>query len=412
MSTKLGMRVLEERLINYQIQNFGPIGALTIDFTDTPIVMLKGKNESGKSNAARALATLMYNTRQNSQKLLINDNAGTFKVTANFEGYQIEREKGRDDNKNINSYTLFFDPEFIAQHPDLGLEDFYMANIGASAEPPAPIADLLNMGYDKDTGEEFSYRRNGNMLLLTTLDSANHKIVYNGLEASEIRAALKLAGEEAKKSKDNFTKTATIRGHLQKEISDTIVPDISRLEKLYEEINVININRGKLSEVLSVLRGYSAVKLELDTLKESVESIDYSVFIELEKVIENLQSYSKVSKELKNLEGSATAIDLENLTLLTNTSSKLTDYLDTRKRLDSIPELMSLTENDIMQVEEIRKVFGLLKEYANISRELKEVDKGLSDLQLTAKDFAEHYKICTRCGELIPLNSEEGCENG
>jgi predicted ATP-dependent endonuclease of OLD family len=407
MGNKLGQRILETPLLNYTIKDFGPVGSLKIDFKDTPIVMLKGKNESGKSNVARALATLLNNTRQTTQKMLINDNAESFKVEANFDGYSVAREKGKDAGGNINSYELSFTQELLDKYKDLGIENFYMQNIGASSEPPKQVADLLNMGYDKETGEEFSYRRTGKMLLLATPHSANHKIVYNGLEASEVRSALKLAGEESKKLKDSYMKTATIRAHIQKEINDTYIPDITTIEGTHKELNTCLQNYKDINNILGLLKGLETAQEKLAKLSENLETINYSDYNRLGGVISSLQEYKTASIKLKKLDTDLSHIDTNNLRLLRNTSDKLRQFYKVNEVLKHTIGLESVKVSDLILLGDLTGTYDRLKEYVSTVRGFKSADVKLKELQLTAKDFEGKYNTCTNCGELMVLGEEE-----
>jgi chemotaxis protein histidine kinase CheA len=416
----VGRRITERKLENYVIKDFGPIRDLKIDFKDTPIVMLKGRNESGKSNASRALATLLYNTRQNSQKLLVNDNASGFRVEANFDGYQVVRQKTVDDKgkansgeyqavrqkAKVNSYEMSFSGEFLEEYKELGITDFYMSNIGVSSRPPEPVADILNMGFDEDTGEEYSYRRTNRMLLLTTLDSDNHKIVYNGLEASEIRSALKLAGEESKVLKGEYQKTAVIRAHTQREINDTYIPDITRLSKLHKDLKESELNYKELDRVLNLIYELVRNESKLELLTENLEPVSYSGFERLGLVICMIQELFRVDGKLKHLEGDLSGISIDNLSNLNSMVGKVVEIRGVLGKLKTMPDVQDIGQDDVGRVHLSKEVYSKISEYAGIAREIKKVEARLDEIQLTVKDLDGLYKECGNCGELVVLDGE------
>ena len=298
-----------------KIKDFCSYDNLEVDFTDSPIICLKGKNGVGKTNLIDVFSVIGRDKPVvGKMNELVQDGKGSFEIECELEdGTLIERKKGK---KNICKVTdsegnVVLDVEKIDKGKDI-----------------TEVVERIGYWVEDDSKQCLQMRSyHDDLLFAETKASDNYKVFYNALKVEDIFNAIKYGNTDC--------------NEIKSKIKDELAKKKGLLE-IQEKINVVDTDKLKM-------------------LKERVER-----FNEYEEEIENLEELIEKAKVLK-----------ENIKIPPKVS-KVFIHLQKIIQLDTFNNILTKTKRSYWnELEEINELFNKQDKLVSEIHELKDKYKGI-----------------------------------
>ena len=421
------------------IKNFKNLGEVEVDFTESPIVALKGNNDAGKSSVIDAFAVLAYNAYETNQKGFIRLGTAGFGVKLELEdGTEITRIK-RD---TVNFYEV--------KHPDGRV--WNTDRIPRGEGVPSEVEEVMGCIKESETKEFLHIRTyKDQMLFITTPNSVNYKVMYDALKVENISKAIKKGSQEANEIKAWLNNASVQRETLISAINgiktydieplvnvrERIKASMAHMEKmqkaisLYDKINkdkaslgvyteILDANLSEISETLAIrlcsiknmLDNIESLSMKLDKFSEldQATEIDTTVVCKIARVIEqNTVVRDKVARfdEIKCV------VDLEEINTsvidkFNSIKNVLSNIESTQQKLQVYAELSSAPEEfSLHLLDKLSRGFDLkLNSYSQIQL-LENTEGSIKELTQALKDLGVKVVTCENCGHDIVVSTEE-----
>lgn len=366
------------------IKNFRNIGDIELSFSESPIIVLLGDNESGKTSCVKAIKACALNEKPKEQKDKIRDGTKGFGVAIELEdGTLITRMK----TATLNMYRI--------NYPD-GTE--WVTSKITDKGVPYKVQELMGLVEEQETKEPLNVRTYEEQLLFVyTPASTNSKVMYNALKVGKLDRAIKNgkaeAVEYAQAMQTNSIKIQAFNESLRK----VIIYDVTALKNIQKSIDE---NRVTLLKTMSIGETKDKIR-ELEKQLGTLKLIDDFKLTEISEIEARLMigAYSnyKRTKELidkrehvKDVNG-LEIIDTNNLIMLKSAMDSIGSCRERQNRLDKIKEevgsLSNIDEQLFLKMEEAterkRKVGILENENNNVSKinELEDLSKDVKIMQ-------------------------------
>lgn len=414
-------------LVSWRIKNFRNIGDVTIDFTQSPIVVVKGENEAGKTSVVKTFEVLGYNSDVRSQKEFIRDGTNGFGIAAVFaDNKKIIRMK----TNSANIYQVLEGDKVIWETSKLD-----------TSEVPPEVKKIMGLIIEDETKEPLHVRTYENQLLFVlTKPSENYKVMYNALKVDNLTRAIKDGSTEANnirsiiKSNEISIETLTnnIRGIKILDIEPAVrikerlkaeIKQIDLLEKaeaLIERNKELERQLGALAELKDVeeisiseatkIAQFYTIQNRLDELiknrerykdLETLESIDLSI----DSKIDVVMGYIDKNRELQRVQEKYEEIkEIEeiNITQIINIDKCLT-LINKNKELEKQNEIYRvegidlIDDKEINRIRDIEKVITLLEINKQKEKEVTEYDEKMHELQHKIREAGAIVGTCPNC---------------
>lgn len=350
------------------IQDFRNLGNVAIDWTKSPIVVLTGENEAGKTSVIKAFTVLALHATPNAQSGYIRDGQKQFGVACDLaDGTRIIRVKQRPGGfGTVNNYSITY--------PDGKKWAINKLSDGL----PKPVSDLMGMIVEPDTGEYLQVRTYEDKLLFAvTPFSTNYKVMYNALKVEQLTKAIKLGSDEVNRLKREIESTETSILTLRDQAREIKVLDTETLvnikDRLKDELNTLD----KIEKLKSLIDNVDRAEDQLGALAlidkfglRSIDEIHCLRVLNIAKALDNIKKAEDQLGSLKlitdnNLHGidEMLASNLKNASRLIENSTKL------KNKLSKVSAVSTIHEIDLSQLNQIEKV---INKKAYIERKLSD----------------------------------------
>lgn len=415
---------------SFRLKNFRNLGDVTIDFTESPIIALKGDNEAGKTSVVLGAAVLGLNANYRDQKDYIMDGKAGFGLQMDLEdGTVIARVK----TNSTNVYAI--------DRPD---GSHWEIDKLENSDVPTEVQKVMGLIKEPETGEFLHIRTyEDRLLFIITPASTNYKVMYNALHVENLTKAISLGSTAVNELRSKFDLNNTKADTLVEEVKKIKIYDIEpivnikkRLEKEYATIQKLakavellrriqqidkdlgilaEINRANLQPIdsvearnLSIINTHIKRIYEINKLlkvyekTESLETVDIAFVKRLKDISEKTRILRTLEFKIKNyeiLEG-LEGIDTEAVYKLQNILSKLNrlSKIDSRLRhinIDTLEEIDVSTELKLRDaINKVTKLREISSRIGNLDIEnLKEIDTSTIYKLKEALDKASSIRI-------------------
>ena len=402
---------------NIYIRNFRNIKDLKVSFERSPIVVLSGDNEAGKTSVVKAFSVAALHAFPREQKYYIRDGTNGFGVAIELvDGTVITRMK----TSTINKYYIIYPDktEWEIDKIDAGL--------------PVQVSKEMGLIEEPETKEFLQVRTYENALLfVVTPASTNYKVMYDALKVDQLTRAIKLGSQEVNIIKaDIYDKEVSmdtisenlrnikiidiehvvnIRNRLSKQM-DTL-NKVERVKLIAEKINSAKRQLGALSviseknmqpiEMADVNKVNNIYRLLLSREKivkvyerykgiNTFEKINQELYVKLGNLLDRVKSvscmvdrYNKI-KEVVNLD--SIGVEQEQYIKMNNILSRIKGLSCKEEEYNKIKEVSTLSSIDIAQINKARRVKSLIDSLGRATRLYNIIDS-------REYDYIEHKSI-------------------
>lgn len=423
-----------------EIKNFRNIKYAAVDMRKSPILILMGENDAGKTSFIKAVTVASTNAFSDKHQKYIKDDTNGFGIGIDLESNtRVVRVK----TANSNGFQIHQDGEL----------KWSTSKIDRGYGIPVEVEKVMGMIQEPETKELLQVRTYENQLLFAlTKESENYKVMYNALKIDNISKALKIGNKEINDLKNNINKCeANIETYKQnlgrikiKDISsilgmrDKMKADLEKLKKLDKAMSLLEanakINRqiayleelNSTEEINSIeaykLNHYSKLMTEREKLKNvdllynlisQTSEIDYSSYEKINNVLhimnENklLQEKYKVYRDLGNTEEINTEyiLKMERLLELRNTNIKIANKI-TGSGINTTQGVSDRTLNNMINME---KVLGLMNINKDLTVNINELSKEVQEYDSILKQSGAIILQCPKCGEDVVSENHQAC---
>lgn len=395
----------------WEVHNFMSVSRGKCEFDERGIINLKGYNDSGKSAMLRALDTLFFNIRPNSQVNFIKDGCDYFRVVAHFEdGVTILRDKYINGQ---SLYEMYKDNELLYSTKVNGV-------LSRVTEVPEPIRVYLGLisfeGTSLNSRSCFEKQ-----FLVQTSGSENYKILNSVLKSEELATAGELLNNDKNRLASDISnidsQLSAYRG-LYDNDKDITIEMVDYLEGVNSVIDVLDVKKSELCSVKDL-----SENLDRIIIYDEVQSIEAERFNILHSIGELKHECSdiKIADEVPLLETSHLDLLLSIKKLHSEVSSissipevpimdaeRLSTLLTIKGVAKDMP--ISIPEVPIIQdsryhtlmdiISAIEEMNTLSKDITSIEKELEEINKELSNV---SEQGGITFVKCPDCGRLIEV---------
>lgn len=427
------------------VKNFKNLSMVTIDFTKSPIIALKGNNDAGKSSVIDAFAVATYNAYEAHQKDFI-------KLGTNGFGVQIELEDGtsviRIKKQNLNYYEV--------KYPDG--RSWSTDKLIRGEDVPTAVMEVMGCVKEPETKEFLHIRTyNDQMLFITTPNSVNYKVMYDALKVENISRAIKKGSVEANEIKAWLNRASIQREALVRSLEGIQIKDIEpvvscrnrllksqdrvkklvRAKELIDSINKLENQLGAYKElyssgieevnvnkvrILDSLRRHSdaVTKLQTDCSLYSginqIGLIDTGIVCKLEqlsKTSETERVYLNQLDELKEL-SELQSISVQRLGILSDAEEFLNSLQEQKSRLSTYHELDNISDIVITQsIEKLSKGSKLVGLHSEYAEQLESINNNIKVIKDELKAMGAKVITCDNCGnDIITFDNDLGGVSG
>lgn len=433
------------KIKSIHIKNFKNLGNVSLDFTKSPIIALKGNNDAGKSSIIDAFAVCAYNAYETHQKDFIKLGTTGFGVMIELEdGTKVTRIK----KTNLNFYQVEY-PDGRVWNTD---------KLIRGEDIPTPVEQALGCIKESETKSFLHIRTyNDQMLFINTPSSTNYKVMYGALKVENISQAIRRGSTEANEIK-NWLNNASVqretlintlngiqildiepvvatRDRLKKSVRlleklarakglhDTIVSDTEKLGQ-YKELQqsgLTDINVGLARLLVDTARAYNEYNECTDKLSkfkglDSISEVKADRLTKMQEVISRVQGIQSKLTELQRYKSLEQISDI-NITVY----EKIADVVTRRERLSelsgkvsTIQEVVALGEiTSSAIVQKLEQCQHLIAKEKETEQQRKEQEDIMNTVKSELKVLGVQMVTCDKCGNdvvVMPDSEVSHCE--
>ena len=305
------------------IKNFKNLGGVQIDFDNSPIIALKGNNDSGKSSIIDAVAVCAYNAYETHQKEFIKLGTIGFGVVIELEdGTKVTRIKKSD----LNWYEVV--------HPDGTTWNTDKLIRGEGL--PTEVEKVIGCIRENETKEFLHIRTyNDTMLFINSQNSTNYKVMYDALKVDNLTRAIKKGSVEANEIRAWINDASVKKNTLLHTLNGIQIIDLEPLTSCRDRL-ASNVERVKvLGKIQTTIQNIEKSKQSLGNYAEFVESgidvIDTGRIRLLDSINRQVQNIDSLNAKKQNY-SDVEKLTVINIPLLNKISSAMSD----KSKLDVI----------------------------------------------------------------------------
>lgn len=360
-----------------QIRDFRNLGNVTLDFKDSPIISLRGDNESGKTSVVKAIGVCSMNLYDRSQKDYIRDGTNGFAVGITLaDGTQVVRSKTATMNK------------FIIKPPNATTREQLHEHRPEKGEAPQEVQDIMGLLREKETGEILNIRTYEDQLLfVVTPASTNYKVMYDALKIEHLTKALALGSSEHNALKREINTLDSNVSALRNAVSTIPIIDIDSLVEIKNNIKKY-LHVIELLDKIERLTNENKYLLESDKIFEQVtkanlHEIDprtYELFgralflLQEQHMLESQQQVYRSSEHLQH-------ISTDTIEKLLAASEKLATIQHEKHKLSAYSQLPeSISEQTIISIDRISHLSSETHDLQNQFDILQQATSSLSEI--------------------------------
>lgn len=282
------------KLVSWEVQNFASIKHGICEFDESGIIFIMGYNDSGKSNMLRALDVLLFNSHPKNQLLFITDGEDYFRVTAKFsDGVIILRDKYINGQ---SLYEMYKDGQCLYSTKVNGV----LTKIDSVPEPIS-----LYLGLSEELTIRTCYDK---QFIVETSGSENYRSLSSELRTEELVRAVELINiDKNKLSTDMSSKRNFLLVHQEilsrgEGLTEELV---SFMENGDKAIDACDVCERELSEIY--ILGNKASEIHLTPELDSIEAEELSKLSDIINISDKISSIC-LFPEVHEVE--STAVDL------------------------------------------------------------------------------------------------------
>ena len=299
-----------------KLKNWCSYDNIEINFNDSPIICLKGKNGVGKTNLIDAFSVLGRD-KPVAGKLneLIQDGKTSFEMECELEdGTLIERKKGKKNVCKVtdNEGNVVLDVEKIDRGKDI-----------------TEVIERIGFWVEEESKQCLQMRSyHDSLLFAETKASDNYKVFYNALKVDDIFNAIKYGNEDCNRIK------GVIKEGLAKK---------KGLLEIKEQIKIVDTE--KLEYLTQRIERFNEYEEIFDELEEDIEKSE-----NLKKEIKIPPKISTVFLELKEV------IGVYHMSNIRDNTNRI--YLN---ELEEIKELFEESDKIVKEIHDIKEQYKDIK---------------------------------------------------
>lgn len=349
-------------IVKFRAKNFRNLGDVTISFEESPIVVLSGENECGKTSTMKAFDETANNSHPRSQSEYIRTGTNGWggEITL-ADGTVITRIKSNSSNRVTINY------------PD-GTE--WEANKSDGGNPQ-PVQDIMGIVQEPDTKEYLQIRTyEDQMLLVTTPASTNYKVVYNALKVDNLTRAIKLGSTSINELRSELNQNEIEKQGLIKQLKQIRFVDLEPVINIRDRITIAMQQLNKLELAVERLVRLREIKATLGALeliqRNGLVSLSIPEATTLSSIYRVNCSSLKISSALSNLSKITTIGEIEYSVvnkLWVALGSKVS-MLEKAKWVKLASELTSLNEVSVVELARLGRASELSKHAKYLGRQL------------------------------------------
>lgn len=418
------------KLKKMNIKNFKNIGLAEIDFTESPIIALKGNNDAGKSSVIDAFAVLAYNAYETNQK-------GFIRLGTNGFGVMVELDDGttvtRIKKENANFYEV--------RHPDGRVWNTDRLPRGESL--PEEVENVMGCTRESETKEFLHIRTyKDQMLFISTPNSVNYKVMYDALKVENISKAIKKGSIEANEIKAWLNNASIQRETLINTLNGIKVFDLEPVSNIKKRLESQMGNLRKLNRAVEIIAEIKAKEDALgafgEVLKSGIAEISElhvnnivnagNIIAEIDRLSQFKSRYSEIDSlnavDIRVMQLMESAIDIiDNIKSMQNTLNKYSGVQEVEEvslsiidKLHRVSEIMSGLEKlnteaskyteidkqleviDVQLLDKISRCSALVTDNAEREKALEEYQKQIEEIKAELKTMGVQVVKCDNCG--------------
>ena len=380
------------------IKNFKNIGLAEIDFTESPIIALKGNNDAGKSSVIDAFAVLAYNAYETNQR-------GFIRLGTNGFGVMVELEDGttvtRIKKENANFYEV--------RHPDGRVWNTDRLPRGESL--PDEVSEVMGCTRESETKEFLHIRTyKDQMLFISTPNSVNYKVMYDALKVENISKAIKKGSIEANEIKAWLNNASIQRETLINTLNGIKVFDLEPVSNIKKRLESQTKTLQKLTRAVEIQR---EIQEKEDALGVFGEVLKSGIAEISELHASNVYNVGEILTGIKSLEekkqryaevDSLNIVDMRVIQLMENAIDIVDNIVSMQKTLDKYAGVQDIDIISFSILDKLQRVSQIIAGLEKLNAEASkyaEVDNQLEviDMQLVDK--------LSKCSAIITGNKEK-----
>lgn len=255
---KLGDIIKEYSPIeSFYTENYRTIGEVLVDFTKSPIVVLAGGNDAGKTSTVKSIINLMYNSNNSECKKHIRTGTKKYKSVLKLQsGLQIEREKSLE---GLNGYKMLLGNNTICEYNKIETKE--------NGIVPPEISAEIGVVWEKETRELLNIRTYESLLLFSlTSGSDNYRIMYNALKIGDINKAIRIGKDEVNEYNNSIKTNLNSINGLQSSIQSIRLFDLEPVKLTKEKVSVLRDTVVKLHNIVSKIERVKQCQEQIERL--------------------------------------------------------------------------------------------------------------------------------------------------
>lgn len=385
------------KLKKMNIKNFKNIGLAEIDFTESPIIALKGNNDAGKSSVIDAFAVLAYNAYETNQK-------GFIRLGTNGFGVMVELDDGttvtRIKKENANFYEV--------RHPDGRVWNTDRLPRGESL--PEEVENVMGCTRESETKEFLHIRTyKDQMLFISTPNSVNYKVMYDALKVENISKAIKRGSIEANEIKAWLNNASIQRETLINTLNGIKVFDLEPVSNIKKRLESQMEHLRKLSRAVGIIEEIKAKEDALGAFGEVLKSgiaeiseLHVSNITNVGSIISEIERLTKLKEKYTEVD-SLSAVDTRVMQLMESVIDIIDNIKSMQNTLDKYGNIQEANEISISILDKLHRVNEIMSGLEKLNAEASkyvDVDRQLTEINIQLFD-----KI-SRCCVLVTDNAE------
>lgn len=419
----------QSRILAWELENFAQYEKARFEFDESGIVMLKGFNSAGKSNALRGLRYALTTEKVSNGKLKRYIRHGCLDASVTIymsDGseikYIMQLSSSNPRARFVNGYHWYLN------HKGKKYE-LFSTKVDGKYVPQKTTPGVLERYFNLtavDNGYFNILKKADGMLLTEQSPKSINKALSKVTQAETLERAIKKVKDEQKSLLDGMKNEETLIGVLTEQIKGASIITRSLLNvirKSDEELQGYEATVGVLTDIVDKLERVSKLEKPI-----TLEKVDIGALTLLFDILERIERLSKVSKEvsleiiptdtlevltrilnsletINTIQGSGIEIEkveVERLEVLNNMSL----LLQKQQQLQStqVPEIENIST---VALETMINLGDSLNKYKKTvlveSSNLKQLDNLRDEADIILQELkALGYPViqCSHCGEL------------
>lgn len=411
-----------------RVANFRCLSDVEIDFNRSPIVALKGDNESGKTSFIKAFAVAAMHAWPTEQKSFIRDFTNGFAIAIRLDdGTVVSRLK----LAAVNRYSVTRDGQTLWAADKL------------ESGTPTVVQEVMGLIEEPETKEFLQIRTYEDQLLfVVTPTSANYKMMYWALKVDNLTRAIKCGSEEVNSLKydmnSNNSSIVTLGNYLrgiqivdiepainirnrvqqQLQVLDKLEAAMACLERLYrqesylakyaeiEQAGLEEVNETKFLSLINAARAYNnlgACHNKIYALEDvnNLEPVDERTMADLYSAMGRMTQLDTLSRKAQVLApvGSLETVDLNTIAMLDRAvtcGEKEVGFAGRLQALAMAPDELV----DIDALTTFSRAMSLVEKVDTASKEA-ELIANINRIESIIKSMGVATATCSRCGETV-----------